>query len=143
MLQRYAAFVCAFALLALAAARPSAAQKDGGRGLVGEWEGESVCTDKNRPACRDEHVVYRIAAPPDEKGVVHLSAYKVVAGERELMYELDFKYDPARATLRGEFERNTTRGVWEYKVEGDTMEGTLTILPAGTLGRRVKVKKKS
>ncbi len=27
---------------------------------LGEWEGESVCADKNRPARRNEHVVYHV-----------------------------------------------------------------------------------
>lgn len=130
-------------LAALAAPRPARPQgaRDGSR-LVGNWAGESVCVNKeNRPACRDEQVVYRIAEPPDEAGKVTISADKLVDGKPELMYVLDFKYDAAEGKLVGEFNVRGTRGVWEYRVEGDSMEGALFILPDRVLVRRVKVKK--
>ena len=62
-------------------------------------------------------------------------------GKPEPMGVLDFKYDAEKGTLTSEFTRGNTRGVWELTVKGDTMEGTLTILPDKTIGRHVKVKK--
>ena len=109
-------------------------------GLVGDWTGESICVG-NRPACHDEKVVYHISKTADKPDTVTLSADKIVDGKPELMGVLDFKYDAGKGTLTGEFTRGTTHGVWEYNVKGNEMEGTLSILPDKTIGRRVKVKK--
>ena len=108
--------------------------------LVGDWIGESICVG-NRPACHDEKVVYRIAKPPDETGKVIIAADKIVNGVAEEMGVLEFKYDSAKQTLTNEFTRGNTHGLWELTVKGDVMEGTLTILPDKTIGRRVKLKK--
>jgi hypothetical protein len=126
--------------LARSQGTPGKAANDAAK-LVGNWTGESICVAKDRPACRDEKVVYRIAAPPDETGLVTIQADKIVDGKPETMYVLDFKYDAAKGTLVGEFTRRNTHGVWEYTVRGDEMEGTLTILPDRTTGRRVNVRK--
>jgi hypothetical protein len=110
--------------------------------VLGDWEGESVCVDKNRPACKNEHVVYHIkkkeGGAADE---VTMHADKIVNGKPEEMGVLDCEYDAAKSTLTCEFNVNGTHGVFEYEVRGDEMEGTLKILPAGTLGRKIKVKK--
>src|SRR6266850_2303082 len=55
----------------------------------------------------------------------------------------EFEYNDADATLTSEFTRGQTHGVWAYKVSGDTMTGTLVILPDKTLGRRVSVRRVS
>jgi hypothetical protein len=122
---------------------PAASEQRAGDGskLVGNWTGESLCVGSARPACRDERVVYHIAAPPDETGKVTLRADKIVDGKPEPMGELDLKYDALKGTLIGEFTIHGTHGVWEYTVKGDTMEGTLTILPDKSIVRRVKVQK--
>jgi len=109
--------------------------------VLGEWEGESVCVDKNRPACKDEHVIYHITKKDGEADAVTMHADKVVDGKPEEMYVQDFKYDASKNTLRGEFNVNGTHGVFEYVIDDDGMEGTLKLLPAGTLGRRIKVRK--
>ena len=113
---------------------------DDGSKLVGNWTGESICTDAF-PACHDEKVVYRIKEPPDRTGKVTITADKIVDGKPETMGVLDFKYDGEKGTLVCEFTRGNTHGLWEFTVKEDTMEGTLIVLPDKTLARRVKLKK--
>ena len=122
-------------------ARPSGQGSDSLSKVLGDWEGESVCVDKNRPACKNEHVVYHITKKDGGPDAVTMRADKIVNGRPEEMGALDCKYDSAKSTLTCEFTVNGTHGVFEYTVVGDEMEGTLKILPAGTLGRRIKVKK--
>lgn len=109
--------------------------------VLGDWEGESVCVDKNRPACKNEHVVYHLTKKEGDGDAVTMRADKIVDGKPEEMGVLDCEYDAAKRALTCEFNVNGTHGVFEYTVEGDEMEGTLKILPAGTLGRRIKVRK--
>jgi hypothetical protein len=108
---------------------------------VGTWTGESVCTDKNRPACKNEVVVYRFEEISGKQGVLLLLADKIIDGKRIPMGKLECKYDEAGGTLSCEFTIRQTHGLWEYKVSGDQMEGTLVLLPDRTLGRRVKVRR--
>jgi hypothetical protein len=110
--------------------------------VLGEWEGESICVDKNRPACRNEHVVYHVRKKDGEADAVTLAADKIVNGRPEEMGVLECKYDSAKSTLTCEFTVNGTHGVFEYAVKGDEMDGTLKLLPAGTLGRRINVKRR-
>ena len=123
-----------------AASVSGSAANSGGSELVGDWEGESVC-GAGFPACHDEHVVYHITKPPDEQGRVSIAADKIVSGRPEPMGVIELKYDAARQTLTGEMKNNRYRGIWEFRVGGDTLEGTLTILPDKTVARRIKVKK--
>lgn len=114
--------------------------------VLGDWEGESVCVDKNRPACKNEHVVYHLTKKggEDHEGetdAVAMRADKIVNGRPEEMGVLDCKYDAAKSALTCEFTVNGTHGVFEYKIKGDEMDGTLRLLPSGTLGRRINVKK--
>jgi hypothetical protein len=109
--------------------------------VLGEWEGESVCVDKNRPACKNEHVVYHIKKKDGEADTVTMRADKIINGKPEEMGVLDCKYDASKSTLTCEFTVNSTHGVFEYAVKGAEMDGTLKILPAGTLGRRINVKR--
>jgi hypothetical protein len=115
---------------------------DDGSELVGNWTGDSICVG-NRPACHDEQVIYRIAKPPDSSGNVTITADKVVNGKPELMGVLEFKYDPEKRTLVCDLTRGNTHGLWELTVKGNTMEGTLMVLPDKTLVRRIKVKKEA
>ncbi|HZT57487.1 MAG TPA: hypothetical protein VFA21_02565 [Pyrinomonadaceae bacterium] len=119
-----------------------APRADDGSNLVGDWEGESKC-GAGFPSCRDEHVVYHITKPPDEAGNVSIAADKIVDGKPVPMGVVELKYDGAQHTLRGELKNTRYSGVWEFKVEGDTMEGTLTTQPDGKVARRIKVKKVS
>jgi len=115
---------------------------DDGSELVGNWTGDSICAG-NRPACHDEQVIYRIPKAPDSSGNVTITADKIVNGKPELMGVLDFKYDSEKKTLVCDFTRGNTHGLWEFTVQGNTMAGTLVVLPDKTLIRRVKVKKET
>lgn len=136
-------------LAMLCAALPSAGGRATGRAqrfaadgskLVGNWTGESLCVG-NHPACHDEKVIYRITRPPDAKGIVSIAADKIVDGKPEPMGVLDLKYDGEKGTLVGEFTNARYHGLWEFTVKGDVMEGTLSLLPAKEIVRRVKVRK--
>ena len=114
-----------------------------GQGLasvIGTWSGESICVG-DRPACKNETVVYRFEPVAGKSTVITLLADKIIEGKRVPMGKLDFQYDEEGRTLSCEFTRGQTHGVWEFKITGDTMEGTGTVLPDKTLVRRVKVKR--
>jgi hypothetical protein len=140
--------ICAVFVLALAlnvkaesiGVTNSRAAKSTAPSIVGSWRGDSTCVG-DHPACKNEDVVYRFEAIAGEPGNVLLFADKIIDGKRQVMGVLKFQYDEAKGTLSGEFTRGQTHGVWEFKIDGDTMEGTLVLLPDKTLGRRVKVKR--
>ncbi len=115
---------------------------DDGAELVGYWTGGSICVG-NRASCHDEQIVYRIAKGPDPAGNVTITADKIVNGKPELMGVLDFKYDSEKRTLVCDFTRGNTHGLWELTVKGNTIAGTLMILPEKTLVRRIKLKKEA
>lgn len=132
----------AFFTIVLAATHTSAISvlADDGAKLVGNWVGESICAP-GFPACHDEEVIYRIPKPPDQTGKVTITADKIVDGKPETMGVLDFQYDREKSTLTCEFTRGNTHGIWEFAIKGNTMEGTLTVLPAKKVARNVKLKK--
>jgi stress response protein SCP2 len=110
--------------------------------IYGDWTGESICVDKkNHPACKDEKVVYHFSKSTADAAKIHLAADKIVDGRNELMYELDFIFDAAAGVISAEFTVNGNHGVWEYKISGSEMEGTLKMFPDKTLARTIKVKK--
>jgi len=109
-------------------------------GVAGTWTGESLCVG-NRSACKNEIVVYRLEPVPGRSTLVTLLADKVVKGKRVPMYKLDLEYDEARRTLSCEFAQGHTRGTWEYKINGDAMEGTAIVQTGKSVVRRVKVKR--
>lgn len=109
-------------------------------GVTGTWRGQSVCVD-NRSACKNEVVVYRFEPVAGKSTFITLFADKVIKGKRVPMYKLDFQYDETRHTLSCEFTQGHTRGTWEYKVDGDSMEGTGIALPGKSVARRVKVRR--
>ena len=108
--------------------------------VLGTWAGDSICIG-DRPACKNEHVIYRFVAVDGRPGIVRQLADKVIDGKRVPMGALEFEYNDADATLTSEFTRGQTHGVWAYKVSGDMMTGTLMILPDKSLGRRVTVRR--
>lgn len=110
--------------------------------VIGSWRGDSTCVG-DHPACKNEDVVYRFEAIAGEPGWLMLFADKVIDGKRVPMGVLKFQYDEAKGTLTGEFTRRQTHGLWEFKVDGDMIEGTLVLLPEKTIGRRVKVRRVS
>ncbi|HJQ22950.1 MAG TPA: hypothetical protein VKA60_03465 [Blastocatellia bacterium] len=108
--------------------------------VLGTWKGESLCVG-NRPACKNEVVVYRFEAVPGQADVVVLLADKIIEGRRVPMGKLEFQNDEAKGELSCEFTRGQTRGLWQFKVTGERMEGTLMLLPDKEVVRRVGVKK--
>ncbi|MDQ3820082.1 MAG: hypothetical protein M3362_20725 [Acidobacteriota bacterium] len=126
--------------LSVASVSSSRGQADGVSKLVGNWTGESICTG-NLQSCHDEKVIYRVAKT-DEPDKVRITADKLVNGKPETMGVFDFKYDSEKRTLVNEFTNSRgVHGVWELKVKGDEMKGTLTLLPDKSVVRHVKVKK--
>ncbi|HKG59216.1 MAG TPA: hypothetical protein VKB05_05500 [Pyrinomonadaceae bacterium] len=108
--------------------------------IVGTWTGESICVG-NRPACKNEIVVYRFEPVAGKPTLVTLLADKILKGKRIPMYRLDFQYDESRRTLSCDFTQRRTRGTWEYKITGDLMEGTGIVTAGKSIARRVKVKR--
>ena len=106
--------------------------------VIGTWHGESICVG-NHPACKKEEVVYRFEEVSGKPGVVTLPADKIIDGKRVPMGSLEFQYDEAKGTLSCEFTRRQTHGLWEFKLTGDKMEGTLVLFPDKSVARRVKV----
>jgi hypothetical protein len=121
---------------------PATQSRPASSSVLGLWTGESICVG-NRPACKNEVVVYRFEAVPGKVGIVLLLADKIIGGQRVPMGKLEFQYNKAKGELSCEFTRGQTHGLWQYKVSGDTMEGTVVLLPGRELGRRVKVKRVS
>ncbi len=117
-----------------------AASSDDGGALVGDWVGESLCTGV-AAACHDEKVVYHIKSAPDADGNVEIVADKIVDGKPEYMGTVRLRYDAEKRTLRGDLESPRYKGVWEFSIKGDVMEGTLTALPEKKIVRRISVKK--
>jgi hypothetical protein len=120
----------------------SAATRTGSSSIAGAWKGESICV-AYRPACKDEVVVYLFEEIPDKPDRLMMYADKIIDGQRVPIYKQEFQLERGTGTLSGEFTKRQTHGLWEYTVSGDTMEGTLVILPDRTLARRIKVKRVS
>ena len=106
--------------------------------VVGTWTGTSTCVG-NRPACKDETVVYRIMAYDGHPHQVRMFGDKVIEGKRVPMGMLIFDVDEANRTLRSEFRIAQTHGVWSFTVTEDTMTGQLLILPEESIARNVTV----
>jgi hypothetical protein len=121
----------------------SAAQKITAEGLYGDWTGESKCVGSN-PYCHDEIVLYHLTRSKNDVTKINLSADKIVNGKPEFMGEFDMTFDAEKMTLTAEFtiKRTGGKGVWLFKVEGDKMDGTLTVFPENEIGRKVSVTRK-
>jgi len=132
----------AIILLGSAIAEPSARDHSNNPSAspVGTWRGDSICVG-NRPACKNEDVVYRFEALPGKPSMLIQFADKIIEGKREPMGKLEFTYDQAAGTLTGEFRRGQTHILWELTMSGDKMDGKLLILPERSVGRRVALKR--
>ena len=121
----------------------SAQKKDAVDALLGDWTGESKCVGSN-PYCHDEIVVYHLTRSKKDAAKINLSADKIVNGKPEFMGEFDMTFDPEKMTLADEFtiKRTGGKGVWLFKIDGDKMDGTLTVFPENEIGRRVHVERK-
>lgn len=108
--------------------------------LTGDWTGESKCFGTN-PSCHDEKIVYHISVDPSDSTKVRIAADKIVDGKPDPMGVTDLKYDSARQTLAGELQNSRYRGVWEFTVKGNIIEGGLYVLPERSTGRKIRVQK--
>ncbi len=111
--------------------------------LYGDWTGESKCVGSN-PYCHDEIVVYHLKKSTADASKINLTADKIVNGKPEPMGEFDMTFDPEKMTLSAEFTipRTGGKGVWLFKVDGDKMDGTLTVFPENEVGRKISVSRK-
>jgi hypothetical protein len=115
-----AALACTTWLSAIGAAQTPPALSEAA--LIGDWKGESVCLDK-QSACHDETVVYHLSKG-EKAGWYRASADKIVDGSAVNMGTLDFRYDAGKRTLVCEAQRGA---VWTFRVDGNKMNGTLTL----------------
>lgn len=120
-----------------------AQQKAAVESLYGDWTGESKCVGNNS-YCHDEVVIYHVSRSKKDSALVNISADKIVNGKPDFMGEFDMIYDPVKQTLTGDFKipRTGGKGVWLFHIDGDKMDGTLTVFPENEIGRRIKVTRK-
>jgi hypothetical protein len=103
----------------------------------GTWAGKSTCVG-DRPACKNETVVYRFVPFPAAPWQLRLLGDKIIEGKRVPMGAFLFQYDEATHALRSEFKVGTTHGVWSFTAEGDSLRGELIVLPNGDKARDVR-----
>jgi hypothetical protein len=109
--------------------------------LAGDWSGGSICGGGN-PSCHDEYVVYHISVDPSDATKVKIAADKIVDGKPEWMGDIFLKYDPSKQTLTGDLQNSRYKGVWEFVIKDERIEGTLSIFnPEKTVSRRIRVQK--
>jgi hypothetical protein len=118
---------------------PASAEKAVAR-FKGTWKGKSTCVG-DRPACKDETVVYRFVPFVGSTWQLRLLADKIIEGKRVPMGALLFAYDDTTRGLRCDFKRGTTHGVWMFIVEGDSLKGELIVLPDGEKARDVRARR--
>ena len=105
---------------------------------TGTWTGTSTCVAKNRPACKNEVVVYRFVPFPAAPWQTRCLGDKIVEGKRLPMGALIFQLDDNTGGIRCEFKIGNTHGVWSFTAEGDSLIGSLISLPDGEKGRDVR-----
>ena len=131
----------ALTLLCLMASGNAASPAPQASSLAGDWTGESICAGNN-PSCHDEHVVYHISVNALDSTSVKIAADKIVDGKLEWMGDIILKYDAAKQTLTGDFQSPRYKGIWEFTVKGNLIEGTLSLFnPEKTIGRRIRVQR--
>jgi hypothetical protein len=137
-LRKLISYGCTLLCLAVSVSTANYAQQPS---LAGDWSGESLCAGTN-PSCHDEHVVYHISVDFSDGTKVNVSADKIVDGKLEWMGNIPLKYDPAKQTLTGDLQSPRYKGIWEFTVKGNIIEGTLSLFtPEKTVGRRIRVQK--
>jgi hypothetical protein len=134
--------VAAVSLFLCASASPQSKPSAPASEILGTWEGESKCTIPDSP-CRDEHVIYEIAADKNKaaSAPLKLDGYKVVNGERIFMGALRCDYDSPKKTLACTF-RGRSFDDWQFILSGTSLQGTLTVDAGKTLYRKITVSKK-
>ncbi len=108
--------------------------------LAGDWTGTSTCTNlKALPACHDEVVVYRFTEKSEK--LLHLVAFKIIDGKEDYMGEFDVTRNGSRLTNEM-VDKQGRRAIWDFNVDGDKIDGTLTMQPSGDVVRKIAVKKR-
>ena len=132
-------FFYAFAVvcLALSLSASAAGQQTSS---TGDWTGDSICFGNNA-SCHDEKVVYHVSVDVSDSTKVKIAADKIVEGKPDFMGDIFLKYDAAKQTLAGDLQNSRYRGVWEFAVQGNIIEGGLYILPDRAVGRKIRVQK--
>src|SRR5437763_2318264 len=110
------------ALLGLAISISPASHAQQAWSLNGDWTGESICAGNN-PSCHDERVVYRIQMDFADPTKVRIGADKIVDGKLDFMGDIFLKYDAAKQTLTGDMQSPRYKGIWEFTVKGNIIEG--------------------
>jgi hypothetical protein len=103
--------------------------------VAGTWRGESVCTTP-ATSCHDEAVVYYIEEVPNRPNLVTVRADKIVDGKAVTMGAGQWTHDRVHHTL----EWRSTERVWLLAINGNRIEGTLTLADK-TVFRQVTLKK--
>ena len=112
-----------------------AASQGGEPKIAGVWRGNSVCQVKDSP-CHDETNVYRFTAIAGKTGAFSVTASKVVDGKEIEMGSSEWHYDAAKH----EFQSSKPAATLRFIVDGDKMDGTLTLLQ-GTVYRKIHLVK--
>jgi len=102
--------------------------------LLGIWKGESLCTVPDSP-CHNERVIYKFKSAA---GKLHLDAFKIVSNHEEFMGTLDCTFHDAEQRLTCGFD-SPKPNVWEFRLSGNELTGTLVVGPEKTLYRKIHV----
>ena len=106
--------------------------------IEGRWTGTSTCTDLvAAPHCHDEIVRYTFAPGTNRTEPIHLVAEKIVAGRYEVMYEMDFRYDPATASWRHDWIAQAAWYRWSYRIVDGHLRGEVRQLATDARVRSV------
>jgi hypothetical protein len=117
---------------------PAGERGQGPQEILGRWRGRSTCIKAEwNSACNDEEVVYEFVPAGADPSRIMLHAAKIIGGTPEPMYDLAFAYDTATARWDGDFANSRVRIRWSYRVRGDSLQGQVTLLPSGQIGRNV------
>ena len=108
--------------------------------ILGTWKGDSICVGSNRPACKNEVVVYRFEEISGKPGKAMMFADKIVGGKREPMGKLECSVTGG-SDVSCEFNINQTHGLWHYTLQGQSLDGTLVLLPRKELIRTVNTRR--
>ena len=112
--------------------------------MIGTWRGTSTCVNREAaPACNDEQVVYEIAAAPGKENAVSVKADKIVEGKRVPMGELEFTRDATDGQWFTEFQSARVHARWMLSPHGNTMTGTMILLPAKVVVRKIELHKEN
>jgi len=114
--------------------RPAGPKKSEPR-IAGVWRGNSVCQVKDSP-CHDETNVYRFSAIAGKPGAFSVIGSKIVDGKEIEMGSSEWHYDASKHELDSTMPAATLR----FILEGDKMDGTLTLLQ-GTVYRKIHLVK--